>query len=54
MYRYCVYYFYETEDVTYPVTCAYLPYLKGIILRNPSECCMFIPGTYAQMLEDYE
>lgn len=52
MYRYCVYYFYE--DGGKDTTCAYLPYLRGIIFRRPSESVMFIPGTYAQMLEDYE
>lgn len=50
--RYSVYYFY-TPDGLEPQF-VYAPLLRGFILYNPSESVMFIPGTYAQMLEDYE
>ena len=52
-YRYCVYYFYD-EVNTKDVTLEFLPYIKGLFLRNPSECRMFIPGTYAEMHHDYD
>jgi hypothetical protein len=28
-------------------------YHRHFIFHNPSECLMFIPGTYAEMMKDY-
>ena len=32
----------------------YTPYYRWITYMAPSECRMFIPGTYAEMMEDYQ
>lgn len=51
--RYCVYYFLDYYDKMQPQF-IYAPVLRGILYHSPSESCMFIPGSYAEMLEDYE
>ena len=50
--RYCIYYLYDVG--VFDRVCQYLPYLRGMIFYRPSECCMMIPGTYAEMHEDYD
>lgn len=49
--RYAVYYFYEEGGID--TVCQYIPIIR-LFLRRPSECQMFIPGTYAEMHEDYD
>lgn len=50
-----VYYIYDWAD--YPSTKEWRMFIgshKGLFLfHNPSECRMFIPGNYQQMMEDY-
>jgi hypothetical protein len=33
---------------------AVTPIVGLFLFHTPSECIMFIPGTYAEMLKDYE
>ena len=51
-----VYYIYDWSD--YPSTKEWQIFVgshKGLFLfHSPSECRMFIPGTYAEMMKDYE
>lgn len=47
----CVYYFIGTNGETSYTFVS--PYCRTFFY-NPSECLWLIPGTYAQMLEDYE
>jgi hypothetical protein len=32
----------------------YTPYFRWFLFHNSNESVMFIPGTYAEMLKDYE
>lgn len=32
---------------------SYTPYHEWFIFHNPSECLMFVPGTYDEMMKDY-
>jgi hypothetical protein len=48
----CMHYIYSRLE--YRVDIYYGPWIEGFYYLNPSECRMFIPGSYAQMLEDYE
>ena len=47
----CIHYFINTSATGEWV---YAPWLRGLLFLYPSECRMLIPGTYAQMHEDYE
>lgn len=46
----CIYYFYEHGVPDY----VYAVWIRGFMLHNPSESCMMIPGSYAEMMKDYE
>lgn len=48
----CMHYIYSEGGIT--PTFFYGPWIRGFFFLNPSENRMFIPGSYAQMLEDYE
>jgi hypothetical protein len=45
----CITYRYNKEGVEL----SYCAWIRGYLWYNPSECCMLIPGTYAQMMDDY-
>ena len=32
----------------------YTPYHRWFLFIEPNECLMFVPGTYAEMMKDYE
>ena len=32
----------------------YTPYHRWFLFIEPNECLMFVPGTYAEMIKDYE